>query len=64
MAVLHSFDRACDLAVNLDLGLERLLSEPLPLTSYVGALGQVRRGQGVKVQVAPQGRKLRTGTAN
>jgi 2-desacetyl-2-hydroxyethyl bacteriochlorophyllide A dehydrogenase len=64
MAVLHSFDRACDLAVDLDLGLERLLSEPLPLTSYVGALGQVRRGQGVKVQVAPQGRKLRTGAAN
>jgi 2-desacetyl-2-hydroxyethyl bacteriochlorophyllide A dehydrogenase len=57
MAVLHSFDRACDLAVNLDLGLERLLSEPLPLASYVQALDRVRRGEGVKVQVAPQARK-------
>ncbi len=61
MAVLHSFDRACDLAVNLDLGLERLLGEPLPLSSYADALERVRRGQGVKVQVAPEGRKLRTG---
>lgn len=31
MAVLHSFDRACDLAVNVDLGLARLVSDTLPL---------------------------------
>ena len=53
MAVLHSFDRARDLAVSVDLGLARLVSATLPLESYLDALDQVRRGQGVKVQVAP-----------
>ena len=53
MAVLHSFDRACDLAVNLDLGLSRLVSDSLPISSYLEALGYVRGGKGLKVQVAP-----------
>jgi 2-desacetyl-2-hydroxyethyl bacteriochlorophyllide A dehydrogenase len=53
IAVLHSFDRACDLAVNVGLGLERLVSDTLPLASYLQALNQVRHGQGLKVQVAP-----------
>ena len=53
MAVLHSFDRACDLAVRLDLGLERLVSHVLPLSAYAQALELIRRGQGLKVQVAP-----------
>jgi 2-desacetyl-2-hydroxyethyl bacteriochlorophyllide A dehydrogenase len=53
MAVLHSFDRACDLAVNVDLGLSRLVSDSLPIASYLDALGRVRDGKGLKVQVAP-----------
>jgi threonine dehydrogenase-like Zn-dependent dehydrogenase len=53
MAVLHSFDRACDLAVNVDLGLSRLVSDSLPISSYLEALGYVRTGKGLKVQVAP-----------
>jgi 2-desacetyl-2-hydroxyethyl bacteriochlorophyllide A dehydrogenase len=53
MAVLHSFDRACDLAVNVDLGLSRLVSDSLPVASYLLALDHVRGGKGLKVQVAP-----------
>jgi 2-desacetyl-2-hydroxyethyl bacteriochlorophyllide A dehydrogenase len=53
MAVLHSFDRACDIAVNVDIGLSKLVSDTLPLASYVEALDRVRHGQGLKVQVAP-----------
>ncbi len=53
MAVLHSFDRACELAVNLDLGLSRLVSDSLPIASYIEALGHVRAGRGLKVQVGP-----------
>ena len=55
MAVLHSFDRACDLAVNVDLRLPGLVSDTLPLASYAEALERVRQGLGLKVQVAPGG---------
>jgi threonine dehydrogenase-like Zn-dependent dehydrogenase len=34
MAVLNSFDRARDLAVDADLGLAQLVSDTLPLSSY------------------------------
>ena len=53
MAVLHSFDRARDLAVEVDLGLSRLVTDTLPLGSYTKALEQVRAGSGLKVQVTP-----------
>ncbi len=53
IAVLHSFERACELAANLDLGLGHLVSDVLPLASYTEAVERVRRGTGVKVQVAP-----------
>jgi threonine dehydrogenase-like Zn-dependent dehydrogenase len=53
MAVLHSFDRARDLAVEVDLGLSRLVTDTLPLGSYTKALDQVRAGSGLKVQVTP-----------
>ena len=53
MAVLHSFERACDIATNLDLGLDRLVSSTLPLGSYAQALQRLRQGQGLKTQVAP-----------
>lgn len=54
MAVLHSFDRARDLAVELDLGLSRLVSDTMPLGSYAKALEKVRAGSGLKVQVHPE----------
>lgn len=53
MSVLESYDRACDLATELDLGLDRLVSDRLPLTSYAAALERVRKGDGYKIQVAP-----------
>jgi hypothetical protein len=53
MAVLHSFDRASDIALHVDLGLERLVSDILPLAQYGEALLRVRNGMGLKVQVAP-----------
>lgn len=53
MAVLHSFDRARDLAAELDLGLERLVSHSLPLADYASALEQMRAGEGLKLQVVP-----------
>ena len=53
MAVLESFDRACDLAIETDLGLRGLVSSRLPLGDYAVALGLARRGEGYKIQVAP-----------
>ena len=53
MAVLHSFDRARDLAVEADLGLSKLVTDTLPLASYAKALEQVRNGSGLKVQLVP-----------
>jgi 2-desacetyl-2-hydroxyethyl bacteriochlorophyllide A dehydrogenase len=53
MAVGYSFDRACDLATGVELGLDRLLGDVVPLASYEEALERVRKGEGLKVQVAP-----------
>jgi len=53
MAVLASFDRAADIAVNLDLGLGRLVTDRFSLSSYPEALEHVRRGKGLKSQVVP-----------
>jgi 2-desacetyl-2-hydroxyethyl bacteriochlorophyllide A dehydrogenase len=53
MAVLHSFDRACDIAMNVELGLPKLVTDTFPLASYVEALQLLRSGQGLKVQVTP-----------
>jgi len=53
MAVAYSFDRACDLATRCDLGLDRLVSDVVPLASYEEALERVRKGEGLKIQVAP-----------
>jgi 2-desacetyl-2-hydroxyethyl bacteriochlorophyllide A dehydrogenase len=55
MAVLHSFDRAADIAVRLPLELERLVTDRFPLSSYAEALEHVRRGEGLKTQVLPGG---------
>jgi 2-desacetyl-2-hydroxyethyl bacteriochlorophyllide A dehydrogenase len=53
MAVLHSFDRACDIVVNLDLGLSKLVTDTFALASYPDALNRLRAGSGLKVQVTP-----------
>ncbi len=55
MAVLHSFDRAADIAERLPLGLERLVTDRYPLSRYAEALEHVRRGEGLKTQVLPGG---------
>jgi 2-desacetyl-2-hydroxyethyl bacteriochlorophyllide A dehydrogenase len=54
MAVLHSFDRARDLAVELDLGLSKLVTDTYPISNYASALEQVRAGIGLKIQVASE----------
>jgi 2-desacetyl-2-hydroxyethyl bacteriochlorophyllide A dehydrogenase len=53
MAVLESYERACDLAAEADLGLDRLISDQLPLSAYSEALERARRGDGYKLQVRP-----------
>ncbi|MCU1492805.1 MAG: alcohol dehydrogenase [Acidimicrobiaceae bacterium] len=55
MAVLESYDRACDLTTEIDLGLARLVSDRLPLQDYVGALERARRSEGYKIQLSPGG---------
>jgi 2-desacetyl-2-hydroxyethyl bacteriochlorophyllide A dehydrogenase len=55
MAVLESYERACDLAVEIELGLNKLVSDQLPLHDYVDALERVRRGECYKIQVMPGG---------
>jgi 2-desacetyl-2-hydroxyethyl bacteriochlorophyllide A dehydrogenase len=53
MAVLKSYDRACDLATEADLGLHALVSGRYPLDEYPTALGRARHGDGYKLQVVP-----------
>ncbi|MHB8293174.1 MAG: alcohol dehydrogenase catalytic domain-containing protein [Acidimicrobiales bacterium] len=53
MAVLASYERARDLAVEGGLDLQALVSDVVPLSSYADALTNVRRGTGYKTQVAP-----------
>lgn len=53
MAVLHSYDRAYDLAIEGNLDLASLVSETLPLDAYSDAAQLTRSGRGYKIQVAP-----------
>jgi 2-desacetyl-2-hydroxyethyl bacteriochlorophyllide A dehydrogenase len=53
MAVLKSYDRACDLATEADLGLQALISGQYPLGEYPKVLERARRGEGYKLQVVP-----------
>jgi 2-desacetyl-2-hydroxyethyl bacteriochlorophyllide A dehydrogenase len=52
MAVLKSYDRACELAVEADLGLGALVSGQFSLKDYADVLERARRGDGYKLQVA------------
>jgi 2-desacetyl-2-hydroxyethyl bacteriochlorophyllide A dehydrogenase len=53
MAVLKSYDRACDLATEVDLGLGALVSGQYPLQDYAQVLARARHGDGYKLQVVP-----------
>ncbi|TQN33368.1 NADPH2:quinone reductase [Haloactinospora alba] len=55
MAVLHSFGTAVTLLSSGAVRTAPLLSHALPLESFPRALGLVRSGAGVKVQVTPDG---------
>lgn len=53
MAVLNSFGAAVDLMAGGRIQTAPLLGSPLPLDRFADALTMVRRGEGIKVQVAP-----------
>jgi threonine dehydrogenase-like Zn-dependent dehydrogenase len=53
MAVLKSYDRACDLTTEVDLRLPSLVSGQYPLRDYGEVLKRARHGDGYKLQVVP-----------
>jgi threonine dehydrogenase-like Zn-dependent dehydrogenase len=53
MAVLKSYDRACDLVTEVDLGLRALVSGQYALQDYAQVLARARHGDGYKLQVVP-----------
>ena len=53
MAVLKSYDRACDLTTEVDLRLHALVSGQYPLEDYAEVLKRARHGDGYKLQVVP-----------
>ncbi len=55
MAVLHSFPAAIDLVSSGALNMELLLTKAFPLDEFSNALNTVRRGEGLKTQVLPNG---------
>src|SRR2546426_4597946 len=55
MAVLYSFGPAADLISGGAIDTEALLTAALPLEDFPNALNMVRRGEGVKTQVLPNG---------
>jgi 2-desacetyl-2-hydroxyethyl bacteriochlorophyllide A dehydrogenase len=53
MAVLHSFQRACDLLATGAIDAEAMLTHSMPLDSYEAAIATFRSGAGLKIQVTP-----------
>ena len=53
MAVLNSFGAAADLMASGAIDTAPLLGSPFTLDQFPDALGNVRAGEGIKVQVAP-----------
>ncbi len=53
MAVLHSFERARDLLVKGVIDSEAMITNRYSLDTYSDAIEMFRRGEGLKVQVAP-----------
>src|SRR5712691_3913046 len=55
MAVLHSFGPALNLLSSGAINTEVMLTTALPLEDFPNALSMVRRGEGVKTQILPNG---------
>ncbi len=55
MAVLFSFEQALDLISSNIINTEAMLTSALPLEDFPKALDMVRRGEGVKTQILPNG---------
>jgi 2-desacetyl-2-hydroxyethyl bacteriochlorophyllide A dehydrogenase len=55
MAVLFSFQAAIDLISSGVIDTQAMLTAALPLQDFSSALDMVRRGQGVKTQILPNG---------
>lgn len=55
MAVLNSFGAAASLMADGAIDTGPLLSDPYPLEEFAAALAAVRAGEGVKIQVSPEG---------
>lgn len=55
MAVLNSFGAAADLMAAGAIDTAPLLGQPFTLAEFPEALASVRAGDGIKIQVAPNG---------
>ena len=55
MAILNSYAPAVDLITGGAFDADALLTETMPLDEYPAALDMVRRGEGLKTQVLPNG---------
>jgi NADPH2:quinone reductase len=55
MAVLHSYQQAVDLVAGGAIKTEIMLTETFTLEQFPQALDRVRRGQGLKTQILPNG---------
>jgi 2-desacetyl-2-hydroxyethyl bacteriochlorophyllide A dehydrogenase len=55
MAVLNSYQQAVDLVSSGAIDTKTMLTKALPLDGFVEALNIVRRGEGVKTQILPNG---------
>ena len=55
MAVLHSFEPAIKLLSSGAFNTEAMLTTALPLEDFPEALNLVKRGEGVKTQIVPNG---------
>jgi threonine dehydrogenase-like Zn-dependent dehydrogenase len=55
MAVLYSFGPAVNLLSSGAIDPAVILTAALPLEDFPNALGMVRRGEGVKTQIVPNG---------
>ena len=55
MAILHSYAPAVNLIDGDAFDADALLTETMPLDAYPAALDMVRRGEGLKTQVLPNG---------
>src|SRR5918997_1871132 len=58
MAILNSYAPAVDLIASGAFDADALLTETMPLDEYPAALDMVRRGEGLKTQVLPNGSGL------